>query len=170
MYHADYSNDWWRMIKVFYMLANMVGILPETSSTYQIYIGWGMLLSISFPFLGATAAKKFGANQGVGMLLGALLIYPSFIAMALEKELLCQFLDYRFMLPLFNYRYSIILTVYILSKVEKLINRYCPDILKSFLLSLPGSLLVMFTNYVSSNGTVGILYIGTYVAEAVIWI
>lgn len=50
-------------------------------------------------FLGATAAKKFGANQGVGMLLGALLIYPSFIAMATEGAAM-SILDYRFMLQI----------------------------------------------------------------------
>lgn len=66
------------------------------------------------------------------MLLGALLIYPSFIAMATEGAAMSIF-----GLPVYVANYSttvipIILTVYILSKVEKLINRYCPDILKSF--------------------------------------
>ena len=157
------------MIKVFYMLANMVGILPETSSTYQILYWLGDAFIYFFPvFLGATAAKKFGANQGVGMLLGALLIYPSFIAMATEGAAMSIF-----GLPVYVANYSttvipIILTVYILSKVEKLINRYCPDILKSFVVPT-GSLLVMLPIMLVVTAPLG-YYIGTYVAEAVIWI
>ncbi len=37
------------MIKVFYMLANMVGILPETSSTYQILYWLGDAFIYFFP-------------------------------------------------------------------------------------------------------------------------
>lgn len=157
------------MIKVFYMLANMAGILPETSPTYQILFWLGDAFIYFFPvFLGATAAKKFGANQGVGMLLGALLIYPSFITAATEGTTLSIF-----GLPVYVANYSttvipIILTVYILSHVEKVISRYCPDILKSFAVPT-GSLLVMLPIMLVVSAPLG-YYIGTYVAGAVIWI
>lgn len=157
------------MIKVFYMLANMAGILPETSPTYQILFWLGDAFIYFFPvFLGATAAKKFGANQGIGMLLGALLIYPSFITAATEGTSLSIF-----GLPVYVANYSttvipIIMTVFVLSKVEKLISRYCPDILKSFVVPT-GSLLIMLPIMLVITAPLG-YYIGTYVADAVIWI
>lgn len=157
------------MIKVIYMLANMAGILPDTSPTYQILYWLGDAFIYFFPvFLGATAAKKFGANQGVGMLLGALLIYPSFIAAAGEGAALSIF-----GLPVYVANYSttvipIILTVYILSKVEKFISQYCPDILKSFVVPT-GSLLIMLPIMLVITAPLG-YYIGTYVASGVIWI
>ena len=96
------------------MLANMVGILPETSSTYQILYWLGDAFIYFFPvFLGATAAKKFGANQGVGMLLGALLIYPSFIAMATEGAAMSIF-----GLPVYVANYSTTVIPIILTAVS----------------------------------------------------
>lgn len=157
------------MIKVIYILANMAGILPETSTTYQILFWLGDAFIYFFPvFLGATAAKKFGANQGVGMLLGALLIYPGFIEAVTEGTALKIF-----GLPVYGANYSttvipIILTVYVLSKVEKVITRYCPDILKSFVVPT-FSLLILLPIMLVVTAPIG-YYIGTYVANGVIWI
>ena len=157
------------MIKVIYMLANMVGILPETSTTYQILYWLGDAFIYFFPvFLGATAAKKFGANQGLGMLLGALLIYPSFIEAAANGTAMTIF-----GLPVYMANYSttvipIIMTVYVLSKIEKLISQYCPDILKSFVVPT-FSLIIILPLMLVVIAPLG-YYIGTYVAAGVIWI
>lgn len=157
------------MIKVFYMIANMAGILPETSSTYQILFWLGDAFIYFFPvFLGATAAKKFGTNQGLGMLLGALLIYPSFIASVTEGTSLSIF-----GLPVYSANYSstvipIIITVYFLSKIEKTISKYCPDILKSFIVPTV-SLIIMLPLMLVVCAPIG-YYIGTYVSAGVIWI
>ncbi len=157
------------MIKVIYMLANMVGILPETSTTYQILYWLGDAFIYFFPvFLGATSAKKFGANQGVGMLLGALLIYPSFIAAATAGESMTIF-----GLPVYVTNYSstvipIILTVFVLSKIEKLVTKIIPDFLKACLVPTL-SLLIMLPVMLVVTAPIG-YYIGTYVAAAVAWI
>lgn len=157
------------MIKVFYMLANMAGILSNTSMTYQVLYWLGDAFIYFFPvFLGATAAKKFGANQGIGMLLGALLIYPSFISAVAEGTAITIF-----GLPVFSASYAttvipIILTVYVLSKIEKYVSKYCPDILKSFVVPM-GSLLIMVPIMLVITAPLG-FYIGTYIASAVIWV
>ncbi|MGM0322037.1 PTS system, beta-glucoside-specific IIA component [Enterococcus sp. AZ067] len=157
------------MIKVIYLIANLAGILPETTSTYQILFWLGDAFIYFFPiFLGATSARKFGANQGIGMLLGGLLVYPSFITAATDGASLSIF-----GLPVYVVNYSttvipIILTVYVLSKVEKTISKYCPDIIKSFVVPL-GSLLVVVPIMLVVTAPIG-YYIGTYIANGVIWI
>lgn len=157
------------MIKVLYMLCNMVGILPESSTTYQILYWLGDAFIYFFPvFLGATSAKKFGANQGIGMLLGALLIYPSFIAAATEGASMTIF-----GLPVYVTNYSstvipIIITTYVLSKVEKLVSKVIPDFLKSCLVPT-FSMIIMLPIMLVITAPLG-YYIGTYVANAVIWI
>ncbi|WP_099467371.1 PTS transporter subunit EIIC [Konateibacter massiliensis] len=157
------------MIKVIYMIANMAGILPETSTTYQFLYWLGDSFIYFFPvFLGATSAKKFGTNMGIGMLLGAFLIYPSFIAAATDGTVMTIF-----GLPAYITNYSstvipIIITVYVLSKVERLINKICPDMLKSFLVPT-ASLLIMLPITLVITAPIG-YYVGTYVAAAVIWV
>jgi PTS system beta-glucosides-specific IIC component len=157
------------MIKVIYMLANMAGVLPESSTTYQILYWLGDAFIYFFPvFLGATSAKKFGANQGVGMLLGALLIYPAFINAAAEGTALTIF-----GLPVYVTNYSttvipIILTVWVLGKVEKLVSAVCPDILKACLVPT-FSLLIVAPVMLVLTAPFG-YFVGTYITAAVIWI
>ena len=157
------------MIKVLYMICNMVGILPEISTTYQFLYWLGDAFIYFFPvFLGATSAKKFGANMGLGMLLGALLIYPSFIAAATEGASMTIF-----GLPAYVTNYSstvipIIITTYVLSKVEKLVTKFVPDFLKSCLVPT-FSLVIMLPVMLVITAPIG-YYIGTYVANAVIWV
>lgn len=157
------------MIKVFYMLGAMLGILPETSTTYQILYWLGDAFIYFFPvFLGATAAKKLGANQGLGMLLGAMLIYPSFIQAATDGASMTIF-----GLPVYVTNYSstvipIILTIYVLSKVEKLVSRVIPVFLKACLVPT-FSLLIMLPVMLVVTAPIG-YYIGTYISAAIVWI
>ena len=102
------------------------------------------------------------------MLLGALLIYPSFIASVTEGTSLSIF-----GLPVYSANYSstvipIIITVYFLSKIEKTISKYCPDILKSFIVPTV-SLIIMLPLMLVVCAPIG-YYIGTYVSAGVIWI
>lgn len=157
------------MVKVLTMLLSMSGILATDSSTYTILTWLGDAFMYFFPvFLGATSAKKFGANQGLGMLLGALLIYPSFITAATDGASLSIF-----GLPVYVTNYAstvipIILTVFVLSKLEKLISRFSPDMVKSFLVPTL-SLVIMLPIMLVVTAPIG-YYIGTFVANAVIWI
>ena len=154
------------MIKVFTMLLNMLGVLSAESTTYLILTWLGDAFMYFFPiYLGATSAKKFGANQGVGMLLGGLLIYPSFIAAVNEGATLSIF-----GLPVYMSNYAssvipIIVSVWVLSKVEKFISKHCPDILKSF--AVPTlSLLVMVPIMLVVTAPLG-QYLGVYITAFV---
>lgn len=157
------------MIKVICLICNMIGILPETSGTYQVLSWLGDAFIYFFPvFLGATSAKKFGANQGLGMLLGALLIYPSFITAVTEGNSVTIF-----GLPVYMANYSstvipVIISVWVLSKIEKPISKICPDMIKSF--AVPTlCLLIMLPVMLVVTAPLG-YYIGTFVSDAVIWL
>ena len=68
------------MIKVLLIILDMCGISAE-SGTYQLLNFAGDAGFYFLPILvGAFAAKKFGANMGLGMVIGAMLIYPSFVS------------------------------------------------------------------------------------------
>lgn len=154
------------MIKVIYMLANMAGVLPETSTTYQILYWVGDAFIYFFPvFLGATAAKKFGANQGLGMLFGALLIYPSFINASAEGLKMTLF-----GLPVYVTNYSstvipVIMCVYIMAKIEKNVSKLSPDAFKSLLVPVI-TLLVMLPLGLCLIAPLG-YYIGTYISMGI---
>lgn len=157
------------MIKIVYMIANMAGILPETSTTYQILYWLGDAFIYFFPvFIGQTAAKKFGANQGLGMLLGALLIYPSFIGAVAEGVEMTLF-----GLPVYMANYSssvipIIMVVWVMSKVEKFIAKYTPDNFRSLIVPTL-TLLVMLPVALVVVAPAG-FYIGTFISDGITFI
>ena len=157
------------MIKVITMLLNMIGVLPAESSTYQI-LGWlGDAFTYYFPvYLGYTAARKFNANVGVSMLLGAVLVFPSFINAVNEGQTL-TFLG----LPVYATNYSstvipIIITVWLLAKVEKLVTKYSPDFLKATLVPTL-SLVIMLPVMLIVTAPIG-YYVGSLISSAIIWI
>lgn len=93
-------------------------------------------------YLGGYAAKKFGANTALGMMLGASLIHPTFVSMVSEGSG-----GSVFGLPIYPASYSgtvasAILSVWIMSYVEKWIARYSPKSLR-VILEPVGTLIVM---------------------------
>ena len=154
------------MIKVFYLLAVRVGILTTDSPTYVVL---NFVNNAAFYFLpvfaGATAAKKFGANMGMGMLVGAMLIHPTFISAVSEGTALTIF-----GLPMYAASYSssifpTILSVWVMAKVEKLLRKYIPEVLRA--IAVPTlTLLVMIPVAFCVTAPVG-SFIGTYLAKAV---
>lgn len=66
------------MIKVILILLDMAGV-PADNGTYQLLTFAGDAGFYFLPIMiGAFAAKKFGANMALGMVIGGLLIYPTF--------------------------------------------------------------------------------------------
>lgn len=157
------------MIKVIAMLLNMAGVLPSDGNTYQILSWVGDAFVYYFPvYLGWTSAKKFGASPSIGMLLGAVLVYPSFISAVTDGTAMTIFT-----LPLYMTNYSstvipIIMTTWVLSKLEKLLNKYIPDFLKASLIPTI-SLLVMIPLMLVVTAPIG-YYIGTFITAAIEWL
>ena len=100
------------------------------------------------------------------MLLGAVLVYPGFIELAAAGTsfsvygIPCKLQDYNStVLP-------IILTIWIMSYVEKLFRTFTPNVLKVFLVPL-GTLLVMLPLELCVLAPLGSV-LGTYICNAII--
>lgn len=84
-------------------------------------------------FIGFFAAKKFGANLALGAMLGASLIHPTFVSMVTAGDA-----GSIFGLPIYAASYSstivpAILSVWIMSYVEKFISKHSPKSIRTIL-------------------------------------
>ncbi|MDT2756335.1 PTS transporter subunit EIIC [Enterococcus asini] len=129
----------------------MLGVLSDKSGLYTVLSFAGDAGFYFLPvFLGYTSAKQFKASPLIGMLLGAILIHPSFIE-AVSSGTSLDFLG----LPITPMTYSssvipVILVVWIMSYVERFWNKVIPEMLKimlvpflTVLIMLPLSLVVL---------------------------
>lgn len=147
---------------------NMLNVMPETS---DLYILFNFVGDASFYFLpvavGYTAAKKFGVNPLLGILMGAILIHPTFSAMA-DGETAFRVFGIPCLVQ--NYTSSIfpsILSVWIMSYIERFFNKKTPSVLKpvfapflTILVTLPLALCVL--------GPAG-HFLGKYISEFFLW-
>lgn len=83
-----------------------------------------------------TAAKKFGASEFIALTLGSILVYPEIISL-FNKNIAIDFLG----VPIKGIDYSftfipIVIAVFILSKLEKLLNKIMNENLKLFFMPL----------------------------------
>lgn len=122
------------MIKVLLVLLPMLGLITDGSMTYQVLtvIGDG-----SFYFLpilvAASAARYFNANLFLSITIAGILIHPSLQALFDAGEAVSLF---GIPVTAANYPYSIlpaIIMAWIVSKVEKAVDRVTPAITKTFL-------------------------------------
>ncbi len=139
------------IIKGLLVLFTTVGLLSDQSGTYQVLYGIGDALFYFFPILlGYTAAKKFKLNEVIGIIIGCIMIYPSFITLVsgeaigtlfagtvLESNVFLRFIG----IPVILNNYSstvipVILAVWFASKVEGFAKKISPAVVKSFLVPL----------------------------------
>lgn len=93
-------------------------------------------------YLGGFAAKKFGANTALGLMIGACLIHPTFVSMVAEGNA-----GSIFGIPIYPASYSstvvpAILSVWIMSYIEKWISKHSPKSLRTIIEPL-GTLIIM---------------------------
>ncbi len=174
------------MIKGLTALLSFLGWVPADSGTYQILNAIGDSLFYFFPiFLGYTAAVKFKANPYTGMAIGAALVYPTMVAaMAggaegavpifagtfFEAATNLDFLG----IPVISMNYTssvvpIILAVYVASRLERLLKRIIPDVVKTFLVPfftlliiVPLTFLVIGPIATWASNAIGALVMGAY--------
>lgn len=145
----------------------LIGAVTEESSLYILFSFVGDAGFYFLPiFLGYSAAKKLGCSIPIGMLLGAVLVHPTFINIATEGT---PFNVYGIPSMTENYASTVIpmiLIIWIMSYVEKFLKKYSPDVLKVFLVPF-GTLLVMLPLALCVLGPAGAFF-GTYICNAII--
>lgn len=156
------------LIKILTILLTTFNVVSPDNNTYKILYYVGESGYYFLPILvGATAARKFGANMSLGMTVGAMLVFPGFIEAVGAGDAI-TFLG----LPVYagSYAYSIfpvLMGVYVLSVVEKTINKYTPELLKSILVPFL-SILIMVPLMFIIIAPAG-AYIGKYLTAIIMW-
>ncbi|CVI72652.1 PTS system beta-glucoside-specific EIIBCA component [Clostridiales bacterium CHKCI001] len=156
------------MVKGLNALFVALGWYPETCGGYLVLnaIGDGLFNFLPL-FLGYTAAKKFNLKPMIGLVIGAIMCYPTIQNTALsnggealytlfsgtmfESEVYTDF----FGIPLIAMDYTgtvipVIFVVYFASKCDKFFSKFIPDLVKFFfvpmltlLISIPVGLLIL---------------------------
>jgi len=145
----------------------LMGVITVQSNLYTLFTFVGDAGFYFLPiFLGYSAAKKRNCSIPIGMLLGAVLLHPTFMTLATAGT---SFSVYGIPSMVQNYSSSVIpmiLIIWIMSYVERFFKKYSPDVLKVFLVPF-GTLIVMLPLALCLLGPAG-AFIGTYVCNAII--
>lgn len=157
------------MLKVILVLLTQFSVVGADNPTYKTL---SFVADAAFYFLpvavGVTGAKKFGANMAIGLMLGAVLIHPSFIAMVGEGATISIF-----GLPVVAKTYAstvfpMVLTMWICGYVERFVAKYSPKVLRTVLEPVV-TLLVMAPLMLCLIAPLGSM-LGTYLTAALMWI
>jgi PTS system beta-glucosides-specific IIC component len=144
---------------------DMLGILSTESNLYILFTFVGDAGYYFFPLLvGYTAAKQFGATPVMGIFMGAILMHPTFMGMAGESFTVygipCTPQDYSStLLP-------ILLSVLVMTYVEKFFKKYIPDALKVMLVPVL-TIAVMLPIALCVLAPLG-SFLGKYICTAII--
>lgn len=125
------------MIKAVLAVLVAFSLVDKTSMTYQVINFMGDATFYFLPILLAdSAAKKLGCNRYLAMMLGGILIHPTFVSLVAGEEAISIF-----GLPIYKASYSstvipIILGVWLMSKVEPFAQKHSPNAVKFFVAPL----------------------------------
>jgi PTS system beta-glucosides-specific IIC component len=157
------------MIKVILLILESAGLLGAESTTYILLSAVGDAGFYFLPVIvGGNAAKKFGANVGLGMVIGAMLIYPTFVDGVSAGTSFTLF-----GLPVYGASYTstifpVILCVWVMAPIERFFAKISPDSLRSIIEPLC-TLIVMIPLSFCLLAPAG-AFLGNYVSAFVIWL
>lgn len=157
------------MIKVVVLFGELTGLLATGSNTHNILSFVGDAGFYFLPIMvGASSAKKFGANQYLGMLMGGILVYPELVNLMGQGASLSVF-----GLPIFAtyYPYSIftsILIVFVMSYIEKFIAKHSHEAIRSITEPL-FTILIMIPLSLCLLAPLGAI-VGTYFTDGILWL
>ncbi len=156
------------MLKALLILLTTLGVLTEDMGTYRIlYAAADGLFTLLPVFLAYTAAKKFKANEFISVAIATALVYSDITSAYSAGEAL-TFL--RIPVTLVSYESSvipIIISVYVLSKLEKPLKKYIPNMVKSFLVPMLSLMIMVPATFLvigPISDTVGSLLASGYTA------
>lgn len=144
------------MLKAVLSLLVAFHIVSNTDQSYQII---NFMADAAFYFLpillANSAAKKFGCNQYLAMMLGGTLLHPTFVSMVTTAKETGQAIKLGF-LPVYSASYSssvipIILIIWFMSYIEPIADKISPKAIKFFTKPLITALVV---------GIVGLVVLG----------
>ncbi len=157
------------MIKVIVLCLQTFLGMDVASSTSQILTFVGDAGFYFLPIIvGANAAKKFGANQALGMVIGGMLVYPTFVT-----EVAAGTSFDIFGLPIYGASYTstifpVILCIWVMAPIEKFFAKHSPDSLRSIIEPLC-TIIIMIPLAFCLLAPAG-AFLGNYLSTFVIWL
>lgn len=136
------------MIKVLLTVLPMMGLLDSSTQTYELLSVIGDGAFFFMPVLIAmSAANKFNTNPYYAVSLALIILHPNFIKLMSNANEAGEVVKFFNLIPVTyaSYAYSvipIILAVWVLSYIEKFVDKITPAITKNFLKPM---LVVLFT-------------------------
>lgn len=155
------------ILKGLLLIASNFEWLQKTDTTYIILYAAADALFYFLPMLLAvTTARKFGGNTFTALTMAGALLYPDIIALKTEG-----IATHFFGIPVVMMSYSstvipIILSVIVMSQLEKVCNRFIHDSVKNFLTPLI-SLVIMLPVTLIVFGPFGV-YVGNAIADGLL--
>lgn len=147
---------------------NMLNILASSSDIYTLFTFVGDAAFYFLPIaVGYTSAKKFGATPIIGILMGAILIHPTFIGVA---DAGASFSVFGIPALALNYTSSIfpaLLSVWVMSYVERFFNKFVPTVVRPIFAPF-FTVLVMLPLAFCFFGPAG-HFLGKYISEFFLW-
>lgn len=151
------------LLKVLVAVLQLAGV-DTTSSTFVLINLVSDVVFYFMPvFVAVSASKVFKANMYMALMIGAMLLHPSFTAAVTAAEAMTLF---GLPVALVSYGSSMLpalLGVWVLSHVERFFDRYLPEALKFICSPLLTSLVMMVLMFVAI-GPLG-FYCGEYIAD-----
>lgn len=146
---------------------DMLNIMSAESDIYRLFTFVGDAAFYFFPVIvGYTASKKFNTNPILGMFLGGIMIHPSFVQLVSEGTAFavlgipCSLQSYSATI------FPIILSVWVMSYVEKFFNRVIPSTLKTVFAPFL-TVLVMLPIALCLLGPAG-AFIGNFICSGIL--
>lgn len=147
---------------------SMLGIVSEQSDFYTLFTFVGDSGFYFFTvYIGWAAARKFGCSQPIALLLGAMLLHPTFVNIVAEGA---PFTVYGIPVVLANYSSNLIpmiLIVWVMSYIEKWLKKVIPSSMKPLLVPTL-TLLIMLPLAFCVLGPVGTV-LGQAIAAFMEW-
>lgn len=161
------------MIKAVLSILVVFNIVSNKDQNYQIlnFIGDAGFYFLPV-FLGATAAKQFKTNTYLGMLMGAILLHPTFVTMVSSFKETGAGISL-FGIPFTPTSYSssvipIILSVWFMSYMERFADRISPKAIKFFSVPLITALFTAVVTF-SVLGPIGAI-VGQWLGNFFTWL
>lgn len=157
------------MIKVLLILLPMLGLMSDTSNTYNVLTFFGDAPFYFMPIMLAfTASQKFGVNPMLAVTIAGIMLHPNFTAMVADGKAVDIF---KLPITLATYSSSVIpilIMVWLMSYIEGFFDKVIPTVLKSFLKPL----LIILVSGVLALVVVGPLgtYAGQGLSALILWL
>ena len=159
------------MLKAVLALLVAFNLVDTASSSYQVINFMGDAAFYFMPmFLAVSAAKKFKCNAYLAILIAGILLHPNFVNMVNASKETGEAISL-FFIPIYNATYSssvvpIILSVWVMSHVEKFADKISPKAIKYFTVPLITA-LITGTLSLAILGPIGYV-VGNLIAQGIV--